>query len=116
MERTEKRRDRRLGAQYEVSCHVVGAAAGESYDGHTLNVSSGGLYFESTGTFEQGNLLEVELSIPPTPGVLEFGGRMTGFARVLRTRSIGESLPAEESSGARFGVAAQFCRPPRLCV
>ncbi|HUV64621.1 MAG TPA: PilZ domain-containing protein [Sedimentisphaerales bacterium] len=116
MERPEKRRDKRLGAQFDISCHAVGSAAGKSYDGHAINVSSGGLYFETTGTFEPGSLLEVELSIPPTPGVLEFGGRMAGFARVLRARNIGASVAGEESSRGRYGVAVQFCRPPRLRI
>jgi hypothetical protein len=116
MERIEKRRDRRLGAQFDVSCHAVGSAAGKSHDGHTINISSGGLYFETTGTFEPGSLLEVELSIPPTPGVLEFGGRMAGFARVLRAQSTADSLAGEGSSCGRHGVAVQFCRPPRLCI
>ena len=116
MERSEKRRDRRLGAHFDVSCHAVGSAATKSYDGCALNVSSGGLYFETAGTFKPGNLLEVELSIPPTPGVLEFGGRMAGFARVLRAQNIGASLAGEESSRGRCGVAVQFCRPPKLCI
>ncbi|MHC4541617.1 MAG: PilZ domain-containing protein, partial [Planctomycetota bacterium] len=84
MERAEKRRDRRLGARFGILCHAVGSTANKSCDGHTVNVSSGGLYFETTGTFEPGSLLHVELSIPPTPGLLEFGGRIAGFARVLR--------------------------------
>jgi len=116
MERSEKRRDRRIGAQFDVSCHAVGSAASKSYDGHAVNASSGGLYFETVGTFEPGSLLEVELSIPPTPGVLEFGGRMAGFARVLRTQNISTSPAGEGSSGGRYGVAVQFCRPPKLCI
>lgn len=114
MERHEKRRDRRLAAQYDVSCHVVGAAADKSHGGHTINIGSGGLCFESDGVFEQGTLLEVELSIPPTPGVLEFGGKMAGFARVLRTQAIGDSFAAEKAPWAKSGVAVQFCRPLRL--
>ncbi|UCC97458.1 MAG: PilZ domain-containing protein [Phycisphaerales bacterium] len=116
MERAERRKDRRLRARFGVSCHAVGSTADKPCDGRTVNVSSGGLYFETTGTFEPGSLLRVELSIPPTPGLLEFGGRIAGFARVLRAHSIGGSLPGEESSSERYGVAVQFCRPPRLCI
>lgn len=116
MERSEKRKDRRLGAQFGVSCHAVGSTENKSYDGHIVNVSSGGLYFETVGTFQPGSLLEVELSIPPTSGVLEFGGKLAGYARVLRAQSIANSLTGERSSGARYGVAVQFCRPPRLRI
>jgi len=107
MDRPEKRRHKRLGAQYNISCRKVGSTAPTSYDGYTVNVSPGGLYFETaTGTFEQGSLLQVELSIPPTSGLLEFGGKIAGFAKVLRT----------DSASGRYGVALQFCRPPKLCI
>lgn len=116
MERPEKRRDRRLGAQFGVSCHAVGPAAGESHEGLAVNVSRGGLYFETSGGFEPGSLVQMELSIPPTQGVLEFGGKMAGFARVLRTKSIRASEAGEGSSGGRLGVAVQFCGPPKLRI
>jgi len=107
MDRPEKRRHKRLGAEYNISCRKVGSTANISYDGHTVNVSTGGLYFETpSDTFEQGNLLQVELSIPPTSGLLEFGGKIDGFAKVLRT----------DSASSKNGVALQFCHPPKLCV
>jgi hypothetical protein len=107
MDRTEKRKHRRLGANYNISCRKIGSTENRAYDGFTANVSPGGLYFETdTDTFEQGNLLKVELSIPPTSGLLEFGGKIAGFAKVLRTDSIADG----------FGVALQFCRPPKLDI
>jgi hypothetical protein len=107
MDRSEKRRHKRLGAQYNISCRKVGSTINRPYNGNTVNVSTGGLYFETTtDTFKQGNLLTVELSIPPTSGLLEFGGKIAGFAKVLRT----------DSSSGRYGVALQFCRPPKLCI
>ena len=107
MDRSEKRRHKRLGEKYSLSCRKVGSTGNISYDGQTMNVSTGGLYFETkTDIFEQGNLLKVELSIPPTPGLLEFGGKIAGFARVLRT----------DSDSGRHGVALQFCRPPKLSI
>ena len=107
MDRLEKRRHKRLGAKYNLSCRKVGSNSNIPYNGHTLNVSTGGLYFETTSiSFEQGDLLHVELSIPPTSGLLEFGGKIAGFAKVLRT----------DSASERHGVALQFCRPPKLCL
>jgi len=107
MDGPEKRSHRRLGAKYNISCRKVGSTTHTSYDGCTVNVSPGGVYFETeTGIFEQGNLLQVELSIPPTSGLLEFGGKIAGFAKVLRA----------DSASGRYGVALQFCRPPKLCI
>lgn len=107
MDRPEKRRYKRLGAKYNISCRKVGTATNIFYEGCTINVSPGGLYFETaTAAFEQGNLLRVELSIPPTSGLLEFGGKIAGFAKVLRTDSV----------SGRCGVALQFCRLPKLDI
>lgn len=107
MERSEKRSHKRLGAKYNISCRKVGSTANIYYDGHTINVSTGGLYFETAAdTFKHGDLLRVELAIPPTSGLLEFGGKIAGFAKVLRT----------DSASGRHGVALQFCRQLKLCI
>ncbi len=117
MDGSEKRKYKRLGAKFDISCRKVGSTEEKSYRGYTMNVSPGGLYFETTvGTFRLGSLLEVELSIPPKAGILEFGGRISGFARVLRTDNIRVSPAGANLSSASYGVALQFCRPPRLCM
>jgi hypothetical protein len=87
-----------------------------------MNVSPGGLYFQSdSGAFKPGNLLNVELSIPPTTGLLEYGGRISGYVRVLRADDVSpiEDKPARLRRGglscARYGVAAEFCHSLKLC-
>ncbi|MHC4556163.1 MAG: PilZ domain-containing protein [Planctomycetota bacterium] len=117
MERTEKRKHKRLGAKFDISCRKVGSTAERSYSGCTVNVSCGGLYFETAAeTFKRDNMLKIELSIPPTSGLLEFGGKIAGFAKVLRTDSIYDSAAVKDSPSGRYGVALQFCRPPKLCI
>ncbi|MHC4173553.1 MAG: PilZ domain-containing protein [Planctomycetota bacterium] len=117
MDGTERRKNKRLGAKFDISCRKVGSTEEKSYRGYTMNVSPGGLYFETAvGTFKPGSLLEVELSIPPKAGILEFGGRISGFARVLRTDAIHVSPVDTDLSSAGYGVALQFCRSPRLCM
>ena len=117
MDRPEKRRDRRLGADFDVSFYKVGSTANEPYNGQTVNVSSGGLYFETTArTIEQGDRLRVELSIPPTPGLLEFGGKIAAFAKVLRAHNIGGDSAGGNSTCNKYGVALQFCDRPKLCI
>lgn len=107
---SEKRKYKRLSIKLDLSYRKAGSAAEKFYTGHTVNVSPGGLYFETAAeAFEPGDLLRVELTIPPTVGLLQFGGRISGLARVLRTCSISESLPS-----ARYGVALEFCRSPKL--
>ncbi len=117
MERPEKRKDRRLGANLNISFHKVGSRANEPCHGCTVNVSSGGLYFETTtGTIKQGDLLRVELSVPPTPGLLEFGGKIAAFAKVLRADNISGDITGSGSACNKYGVALQFCHRPKLCI
>lgn len=117
MSGTEKRKYKRLPVVLDLSCRKVGSAAELLHTGRTVNVSPGGLYFETaTEMFELGNLLRVELSIPPTTGLLEFGGRISGLARVFRTCSICNSCTSANSRSGRYGVALEFCRSPKLCT
>jgi PilZ domain len=116
MERLEKRKDRRVGANFDVSFYKVGSRANKPLDGCTLNVSSGGLYFETTAkAIKQGDLLRVELSVPPTQGLLEFGGRIAAFAKVLRADNIGGGI-AGGLACDKYGLALEFCHRPKLCI
>jgi hypothetical protein len=115
MDQDERRKYKRLGIRFDLSCREVGSATHRAHSGSTVNVGTGGLYFETKDvSFKPGSLLEVELSIPPKRGLLEFGGRISGFARVLRTDSI--SAQGTAFDAGKYGVALQFCRSPRLCL
>lgn len=109
MDSSEKRKFKRLPITLDLSCRKVGSETEQLHKGCTVNVSPGGLYFETADdAFRPGNLLKVELSIPPTAGLLEFGGRISGFGRVLRTGAKPQS--------DKYGVALEFCRSPKLCI
>ena len=119
---SEKRKYQRLPIRLDLSCRKVGSATEKWHSGRMMNVSPGGLYFQTdSGAFKPGNLLNVELSIPPTTGILEYGGRISGFARVLRADDIGsaEDRPARLRRGglssARYGIAVGFCHSLKLC-
>jgi len=117
MRRSEKRKYKRLPIKLGLSCCKVGSAAGKLYTGSTVNVSPGGLYFETAAdAFQPGNLVEIKLSIPPTAGLLEYGGRISALARVLRANSICDSHTDSKLSSDRYGVALELCRPPKLCT
>ncbi|MBA7655049.1 hypothetical protein ES703_62946 [subsurface metagenome] len=111
----DKRRFKRLTAKFDLSCFKVGQTAETVYTGRTVNVSPGGLYFEtSADTFSTGNLLRIELSIPPKAGQLDYGGRISAFARVLRAETIDPIHDTPHLSYSRYGVALEFCRSPKL--
>jgi hypothetical protein len=117
MDRAERRKFKRLPITLDLSCRKVVLAAEQLHTGCTVNVSSGGLYFMTANdVFEPGSLLKVELSVPPTTGLLEFGGRISGFGRVLRTCRLCGSHANTNSYSERYGVAVEFCRSPKLCM
>ena len=111
----EKRRFKRLPLALDLSCLKVGSTADKFHTGCTVNVSPGGLYFETIAeALEPGNLLKIELSIPPTAGLLELGGKISGFARVLRTCNIDEPDASTNLPFNKYGVALEFCKSLKL--
>ncbi len=111
----EKRKFNRVPVALGLSCRKVDAPSAQLYKGRTVNVSPGGIYFETgAAVFERGNLLKVMLSIPPATGLLEFGGEISGFARVLRTCSICDSRTDTNLHSDRYGVALEFSQSPKF--
>lgn len=77
----------------------------------TQDICTGGLYLElDEPGLRKGDLLSIELTIPPSEGVSSDEGRGTCEAEVVRTnrvRRIGESFD-------RHGVALRFLGPLRI--
>ena len=63
MERNERRKSQRLGARFNLSYRQVGSTRNRAHLGRTVNVATGGLYFETQEVLKPGSLLEIELSI-----------------------------------------------------
>lgn len=115
MNSSEKRKHKRLPIALDLSCRKVSSEPERLHTGRTVDVSPAGLYFQTpTGTFKPGNLLKVELSIPPTTGLLEFGGKISGLGKVLRTCSVSDSHTDTDSDSDKYGVALEFCQAPKL--
>jgi len=113
MAKADRRKYKRLPIKLDLCCRKVGLNSHHLHGGRTINVSPGGLYFEtSTYSFSVGEVLNINLTIPPTAGLLEFGGRISAPARVLRK----DDFRTNQLLGpAKCGVAVEFCRSPRLC-
>ena len=112
MEHVKNRRfHERRPLRLNVLCQTVGLSGGKAYTGSTIDVSTGGMLVEiNDGRLNEGQLLSVEMSVPPTTGLLEYGGRFSSYARVCRT-----DIERDEfsSSNART-VALEFCDSPHL--
>ena len=84
----ERRKHRRLPVRLNVVCQRVGSSRRGWFRGFTKDVGTGGVFFESnTDSVGPGELLKVQLSIPPTRGLLDVGGRIGAFAKVVRGSS-----------------------------
>ena len=115
MSGSEKRKFKRLPLKLHLSCRRVDSPAEALHTGHTVNVGPGGVYFETCSKiFEPGNLVKIDMSIPPADGLLDFGGRVSGFAKVLRTHRLADD--SIDTAHGFHGVAVEFCRPLRLSV
>jgi hypothetical protein len=108
----EKRKYQRHTMNLALSCNCVGSPSQQVHSGKTVNVGPGGILFETSANgFEPGNLLKIELSIPPTTGLLELGGRISSLAKVLRIQEI---APRKKAGNPQYGIAVEFCQAPQV--
>jgi hypothetical protein len=109
MDVLERRKDRRLDLKVEVLCTEARGGKRRLCSGRAINISSGGLYFETEeGGFERGSMMDVSIEVPAQAGVLEFGGRIRTMGSVVRTEVLPKSC-AGVGASRLYGVALQFC-------
>ncbi len=107
----ERRQHRRLAIRLPVEYAVAGGTAAPQLRAVTLNVSTGGVYFEaSSAGLCPGTEIEVAMTVPPGDGYSPYGGRVRGAAEILRVEPL---LPHSPGSD-RVGVAARFRRDLKL--
>jgi hypothetical protein len=112
----EKRRCKRLPLRFSVLCQKVGVPPGKAFAGISANVSQGGMLLDiNTNGLDHGQLLSVEMSVPPTEGLLQYGGRFSSYARIVR---VDKPCPEREDryASAVQTIALEFCEPPKLRV
>lgn len=111
----ERRIHKRLPLKISVLCQSVGISGGSAFSGNTLDVSPGGMLVEFNNSgISDGQLLSIEMYVPPTEGLLEYGGRFSSYARVVRLDD--ESKGVRPESSAVQTAALEFCQSPKLRV
>ena len=106
--RTERRKHRRLEIGLSLAFEAVDREPSTIGTATTINVSTGGVYFGmAQAGLEPGCMLDVELTIPPGQGHFPYEGRITNRAEVVRVDPI-------DAGPNPWGIAAQFCQPPKL--
>ncbi len=62
---------------------------------------------------EDGELVSVDMTVPPTEGLLNYGGRFSSYARIVRVDKP-HSLATTQSHSVTRAVALEFCESPKL--
>jgi len=110
----DRRRYQRQPLRLTVLCQKVGQFGGTVYAGNTVNVSPGGVLAEfGDCRLEDGELVSVDMTVPPTEGLLDYGGRFSNYARVVRLDKPHSPAMAESRSLTQT-VALEFCESPKL--
>ncbi len=116
--REDQRERRRLTIQLPVECSSPGGAWERTVRGVTINISTGGIYFEadvsnSVSRLAADALLDIELTIPPGEGHFPYEGRVKSVAEVVRWEELGD-VNGVGPGRRRVGVAARFREPLKL--
>lgn len=114
----ETKKERRIHERHQlkldVFCQTVGLAGGKFYSGSTVDVSPSGILVEIYETgLGIGQLISVDMPIPPDGDMLDYGGRFSGYARVVRIEQHKNDIRRNLSTQA---IALEFCQAPRLQV
>ena len=108
----DRRIHKRFPLKLSIFCQKVGLSGVKLLPGKTVNVSPGGMLVEMKGhNLKDGELLSVEMSVPPTEGLLDFGGSFSSYARVVRSENHHNSRESAEKV-----VALEFCDSPKLRI
>ena len=106
----EKRVHRRLAIRLPLEYRRRDSGRGSASRTMTINVSTGGVYFETTDEgIQVGDALEFELGIPPGDSRFPLPGKIANQGQVVRLVPVSDQQGEPEGpSYPRFGVAAQF--------
>lgn len=110
----EQRQHKRINLKLDICCRLAGDIEDGLYSGHSLNISTGGLLAQTYNSrIKIGDLVNVEMSVPPTDGLLDFGGKMEAFAKIVRMT---DRKHPENSETTSQLLAMQFCQNPKFSV
>jgi hypothetical protein len=111
----DKRAHRRLQVHLPLEYRREGLGRCNVSRTTTKNVSTGGVYFETTADdFKPGEMLALEVGVPEDDPRFPTHGKIATTGKVVRTVKIDQPVKTGQPSFTRYGVAAVFQEPFRL--
>ena len=106
---TEKRAHRRLKISLPIKFYKEGIGRSTIFSSQTINVSTGGTYFETTADdFEVGDRLALELGIPTDDTRFPLPGKIVTVGQVLRRITIEDTPNKNGLTFSRYGLGMRF--------
>ena len=102
----EQRKHRRLEMRLPLEFRRVSEPDAGQHRSVTKDVSTGGVYFETVlDDLRKGELLNIEMTIPPGEGHFPYQGRVSSVAKIVRA-----DKPAADAAltNPRVGIGAAF--------
>jgi len=114
-QKQEKRSHRRLELRLPLEFYRTEAGRCASLHSTTVNVSTGGVYFETTAEdLKPGDELALELGVPTSENHFPQEGKIAAISKVIRVLEITKKRTAGGADFNCFGIAAQFQKPLKL--
>ena len=114
---TEKRNHRRLDVRMPLEYSPVNLPHANVSSNVTINVSTGGLYFETADShLKVGDELNINLAVPPGDTRFPPHAKIASVGRVVRVQEIQNRPNRDKVAFARFGIATQFQKPLKLAL
>jgi hypothetical protein len=111
----EKRQHRRLNLRLPLAFERIEAGRYQSAHAMTENVSTGGVYFETTvEEIQPGEHLALTLDVPAGDGRFPQLGQISTVSKVVRQTRIEGKKSDSSASFTRYGIAVQFQQPLKL--
>ena len=114
---SERRTHRRLNMRLPLEYRVAQARHAKSCSSTTMNVSTGGLYFETTDpALKPGDDIAFELGIPAEDRRFPQHGTIATQGTILRTTPVEHQTHENGIGFPRYGVAARFSQGFKLAL
>ncbi len=113
----DKRKHRRLSIRLPIEYFNQESSKSFSGHSHTIDVCTGGVFFETTDdAISTGDLLSIEISMATENKRFPQNSKILTNAKIVRSTQIAPTKKTDNPTLERYGIAAQFTSDFKLSV